>query len=121
MFENEWLPYAISIGISYKDFWNMNPRIIKAISKGYKEKMDDIDYLMWMMGSYVKSAVFVAVDHVLNGPKAKSKYIEKPFSKNEDDSENRHDNKESNEQVAVYEMKQRINLLRQKGLPESPI
>ena len=28
--------------------------------------------------------------------------------------------KESNEEIAVYEMKQRINALRQSGLPESP-
>lgn len=120
MFENEWLPDAIAMGVTYAEFWKMNPRILKAIAKGYKNKMVDMDYMMWTMGIYVKSAVLVAVDHVLNAKKAKSEYIEKPFLA-EAEEETVKKNKESNEQVAVYEMKQRINLLKQQGLPESPI
>lgn len=124
MFQNEWLPYAISIGISYKDFGDMNPRIINAISKGYEGKMNDIDYLMWTMGSYVEVAVLASIDRALNGRKAKSKYLEKPFSMMDEEFEEKSENiknKESKEQVAIYEMKQRINLLKQQGLPESPI
>lgn len=35
---------------------------------------------MWMMGLYVNNAVFVAVDHALNGRKATSRYMEEPIS-----------------------------------------
>ena len=45
-------------------------------------------------------------------------YIEKPML--QDEKENTSGNTESKEECAVYEMKQRINLLRQQGLPESP-
>lgn len=121
MFENEWLPDAIAMGVTYAEFWKMNPRILNAIAKGYKSKMIDMDYLMWTMGVYVKSAVLVAVDHVLNAKKAKSEYIEKPLLAEMEEEKTVKKNKESNEQVAVYEMKQRINLLKQQGLPESPI
>ena len=99
----------------------MNPRIIKVISKGYKQKADDMDHLMWIMGMYVESAVLVAVDKALNGKKAVSKYFDKPICEQDSDSKVETKNKESKEQVAVYEMNQRINLLKKKGLPERPI
>ena len=49
MFENEWLPDAIAMGVTYAEFWKMNPRILKAIAKGYKNKMVDMYYMMWKM------------------------------------------------------------------------
>lgn len=79
MYEKEWLPHALAIGISYNDFWNMNPHIIKLIGIGYKNKIQTMDNLMWTwFGNYALSAVSVAVEHNLAGKKAKSKYIEKP-------------------------------------------
>lgn len=79
------------------------------------------DEKMWIMGQYTLSAVSVAVEHCLAGRKAKSKYIDKPILQNvlEKTKENGH--KESKEEIAIFEMKQRINLLRQNGLPESPV
>lgn len=55
----------------------MNPRIIKLLLKGYKEKIREQDYLAWLFGQYTLSAVSVAVEHCLAGRKAKSKYMEK--------------------------------------------
>lgn len=75
---------------------------------------------MWRMGLYVQSAVSTAVEHNLAGKKAKSEYIKKPFL-HEDKEEIINGYKESNEEIAIFEMKQRINLLRKSGLPESPI
>lgn len=83
MFEKEWLPYALSIGISYNDFWHMNPRRIKAFEEAHKLKAKMQDEQMWLMGIYIQSAVSVAVEHNLAGRKATSKYIEKPFLQNE--------------------------------------
>ena len=42
----------------------------------------------WMLGIYVQSAVLTAVEHVLAGRKATSKYLEEPIlsrKENEDD------------------------------------
>lgn len=80
------------------------------------EEQDLLQHLWW--GSYGLSAVSVAVEHCLAGKKAKSKYIEKPTLFKEEVAENGY--KESQEEVAVFEMKQRIEALRQQGLPESP-
>lgn len=66
------------MGVTWQEFWGMNPHIIKCLQKGYEEKMkqeDCLQYLWW--GSYGLSAVTVAVEHCLAGKKAKSKYVEK--------------------------------------------
>lgn len=67
------------MGVSWDEFWRMNPRIIKAICRGYEQKIKQDDYLAWLSGQYTLSAVYVAVEHCLAGKKAKSKYIEKPI------------------------------------------
>lgn len=121
MFENEWFPKANAIGVSWQEFWGMNPHIIKLLMKGHEEKIKEQDYMAWLSNQYTLSAVSVAVEHCLAGKKAKSKYVDKPFLHSifEEIQENKC--KESNEEVAIFEMKQRINLLRKSGLPESPI
>lgn len=98
----------------------MNPHIINCIRKGYEEKVREQDYLQYLwFGNYGLSAVSVAVEHCLAGRKAKSKYIEKPILFEEISESNSY--KESKEEVAIFEMKQRIELLRKQGLPESPV
>lgn len=79
MFENEWFPKVNAIGVSWDDFWKMNPHIIKLLMKGHEEKIKEQDYLAWLFNQYTLSAVSVAVEHCLAGRKAKTKYIDKPI------------------------------------------
>lgn len=79
MFEKEWFPKANAIGVSWQEFWGMNPHIIKLLLKGHEEKIKEQDYLAWLSNQYTLSAVSVAVEHCLAGRKAKSKYIKKPL------------------------------------------
>lgn len=72
----------------------------------------------WYLGMYVQKAVLVAVEHCLCGKDAKSEYFKNPLMQPERESENR--DPESNEIIAVIEMKKRIRLLEISGLPESP-
>lgn len=67
------------LGVSWQEFWEMNPHIIKLLLKGYEEKIKEQDYMAWLSNQYTMSAVSVAAEHCLAGRKAKSKYIEKPF------------------------------------------
>lgn len=81
------------------------------------EERDNMQYLWW--GYYAMSAIGVSLEHCFSGKKAKSKYIEKPyFSENKTE---KNEYVESQEEVAIFEMKQRIEMLREKGLPESPM
>lgn len=121
MFENEWFPKANAIGVSWQEFWGMNPHIIKLLLKGHEEKIKEQDYLAWLSNQYTLSAVSVAVEHCLAGRKAKSKYIGKPILENISDRTKENGYKESKEEIAIFEMMQRISLLRRSGMPESPI
>lgn len=98
----------------------MNPHIINLLMKGHQEKIKEHDYLMWLFGQYTLSAVSVAVEHNLAGRKARSKYIEKPLLQSVLEEKTKNPYKESQEEIAVFEMKQRIKALRAQGLPESP-
>lgn len=69
------------MGISWEQFWKMNPRIIKVIAKGYKERLLQQDYINWINGQYILSAVSTAVEHNLAGRKARSNYMDKPIMK----------------------------------------
>lgn len=72
------------MGITWWQFWELNPHKIKIISKGYHEKQVEMDSMMhaWW-GNYGLSAVSVAIDHAFNGRKANSKYPDKPFMQEE--------------------------------------
>ena len=69
--------------MSRSEFFRSTPKLLKAYDKANELKIKTIDALAWQIcGSYVLSAVSVAVDHCLNGKKATSKYIEKPCMQN---------------------------------------
>lgn len=101
------------MGITYHDFWGMNPHIIKFYAEQYKHKRNEEDLKQWQLGQYILAAISTI---------GKRKYPKKPMFQIEDriSEEKSTGYKESKEETAVFEMKQRINLLRKSGLPESP-
>ena len=79
MFE-KWFPVCRMYGMTEEQFWRSNPRIIKTWEKAWKAEENRKNNLIHSyVGNYVMSAVTVAVEHCLNGKKAKSKYTEKPI------------------------------------------
>lgn len=78
MFEN-WLPHYLAMGMTKNEFMHSTPKVLKAYGEAYKIKIHTMDRLAWQFcGSYVLSAVTVAVEHCLAGKKAKSEYMDKP-------------------------------------------
>lgn len=77
------------MGITWWQFWELNPHIIKCISKGYKEQKIETDAMMhaWW-GTYGLSAVAVAVEHCLSGKKAKSEFVKTPLLQTSDEKTN---------------------------------
>lgn len=108
-------------GLSVDDIDMSSPADMKPYLKAHEEELKEQDYLAWLSNQYTLSAVSVAVEHCLAGRKAKSKYIKKPLLQEISERAEENVYKESKEETAVFEMKQRINLLRRSGLPESPI
>lgn len=111
------------MGVSWHEFWGMNPHIINLITKGYQEKIREKDYLAWLFNQYTLSAVSVATEHCLAGKRAKSKYIEEPllskvFEKNkltQDEIQQKEIKK------AILAEQQYIAIAFSKGLPETII
>ena len=97
------------------------PADLEPYAKAHNLEVIEQDNLMWAWwGNYGLSAVSVAIERNFAGQKAKSEYIKNSvLQKHMQESNN--GNKEAHEECAVFEMKQRINLLRQQGLPESPV
>lgn len=63
-----------------EEFWKSNPTKIEVWETAWKEEQKYKNQLIHsFVGTYVLNAVSVAIDHSLNGPKARSKYIEKPI------------------------------------------
>jgi hypothetical protein len=111
------LPHYLAIGVTKHEFFHSTPKILKAYDKAHTMKIKEQDELMWIMGQYVLSATIFSVEHCLAGKKAKSEYIKEPMLKNIDGEP---EEKQGQEEVAVFEMKQRIKLLEKQGLPQSP-
>lgn len=67
-------------GMTESEFWSSNIRKIKVYEKIYRAKENRTNELVYSwIGDYGLSALFTAIDGVLNGKKAKAKYSEKPF------------------------------------------
>ena len=63
-----------------EQFWKSNPRTIEVWAKAWKMRENRQNELTHSyVGNYVLSALFTAIDGVLNGRKAKARYIEKPI------------------------------------------
>lgn len=127
LFENEWFPKANAIGISWREFWSMNPHIIKCLYKGHQEKLREQlmiqDRMAHAAGQYTLSAVMVAIDHAMNGKKAKSKYIENPVLAQaiEDSMLTQEEIDERAMKKELLAMEQWIANDRRRGLPETKI
>lgn len=106
-------------GLTSHDIDMSCPADLEPYEKAYLLEQKNKDAQMWTWwGSYGISATLVAVERCLAGQKAKAKYVEQPLSNFE--HLNSDEFSESREECAKYEMEQRINLLRQSGLPEGP-
>lgn len=69
----------LSIGVCKSEFMDSCPVELAPYIKAHKMKIQEADRMAWSFcGNYVLSAMTVAIDHCLNGRKAKSEYIKKP-------------------------------------------
>lgn len=87
------------MGVDWNTFWTLNPKKLLLISKGHKKRLMQQDQINWLNGQYMVSAVGVAVEHVLAGRKAVSKYIEKPILLQMDEEEQK---KEKMKEVNLF-------------------
>ena len=105
-------------GLTLKDIENSNPRELKAYEDAFILSQRMLDRNAWSMGIYVNNAVTVAIDHAINGKKAKSEYMDNPmleqYYENMTLTQEEIDNREIQKMIA-YE-RQQMALDKAKGL-----
>ena len=105
----------------YDLFWHLNPKKLKPFADAYEIRLKEQDALAYYTGIYNLRAFSVVLDHAFRGNKSSAKYFDHPIRyTDEDEEEARTANPESNEQIAVFEMKARMKMLEKTGLPPSP-
>lgn len=108
----EWLPLALSIGISEHDFWNMTMRQLNIHIKAHEMKMKILDQQVWAFcGVYVLSAVGVAVEHCLAGKDAKSEYVQSPITQNKEVIEKKEITEEERIKMENYKLAMTLKIM----------
>lgn len=84
LFEKEWLPHALMIGISYEDFWHMNPHIIMLHVDGYnltmKRQYENQNAIAHLQGKYFVEALMATVGNMFAKKTSKQyEYPQKPY------------------------------------------
>lgn len=98
-------------GLSVDDIDWSSPADMEPYLRAYKVQKNEQDLLQWQMGQYMAAAVSCVFP--------KGKYPKKPMFQVEE-SIKKNGNMESQEEIAVFEMKLRTKALKMQGLPESP-
>lgn len=97
------------IGITYYEFWGMNPHIIKFYVEQYKSKRNEEDLKQWQLGQYITAAISTI---------GKGEYPKKPMFQIE---ENSGEITERDIQKAILTEEQYMTMVVNKGLPETII
>lgn len=103
------MPNALMIGITYHEFWSMNPHIIKFYVEQYKNKKNEEDLRQWQLGQYILAAISTI---------GKGKYPKKPMFQID---ENSGEITEKDIQNAILTEQRYITMTVNKGLPETII
>ena len=87
MIEDTWLPVALRVGITYKDFWELTPHDMNLIVKSYREKMKEkLDYdnlICFLQGRYIVDSLLCTVGNMFSKKGAKNhEYPKEPYDLN---------------------------------------
>ncbi len=97
----------MAIGISYNEFWTLNPRKIKVIVEGYRLQRQVRDEEYWMLGGYIFDAVSLAMGNSFRKkgqkPKEYFEIIKEPILKRETEK--------NSEVMSELEKRQKTELL----------
>ena len=79
----ECFPFYLSIGMSYAEYWDGDPKLAQYYRKAYQIKQEEINNTAWLQGMYIYDAVSTALHNSLRGlgknkPPAKD-YAKQPY------------------------------------------
>ncbi len=90
-------PYYIQAGMTYEQFWDGDPAMVRAYRKAYDMQMETKNFYLWLQGRYFYDALCCVAPIIRAFSKAKKpiEYHEQPFMLNTAYSEVRKKQKET--------------------------
>ena len=80
MFEKEYLPQCLAMGIRAEDFWHMTMLRLRPYLEAERIKKENQNYMMWLQGAYIMNALECAIHNAFAKKGTKPlKYLEKPI------------------------------------------
>jgi len=109
-------------GFSIEDIDWSCPADLQPYDDAHQLEVQERDILAWeICGTYMISALTVAIEHIIAGNKAKSKYLKEPNTHIDMKSENKSKLSIDEEiDLAIVKMMCHASDLQAQGLPESP-
>ena len=77
---DECFPFYLAIGMSYAEYWEGDPSLVRYFRKAYKIRQEQENNNAWLQGLYVYDAISTALHNVMRGM-AKSKPPAKDYAK----------------------------------------
>ena len=79
----ECFPFYLTLGMSYAEYWEGDPKLAQYYRKAYRIKQEEINNTAWLQGMYIYDAVSTALHNALRGmgknkPPAKD-YAKQPY------------------------------------------
>lgn len=107
------------MGVPKQEILEASPKDLWCYDDAHKLRLKKQDEDAWLQGKYFAEAIMSTIGNAFKEKGSQNcEYPKKPYSFEEIDINNSNNN--SKEEVAVYEMKQRIKILEKSGLPMSP-
>lgn len=107
-------------GITIQQIDDSCPKDLEIYEAAHEQEVIEKDRLNHCLGMYMMSAFSTTLSNAFQ-KHSKAQYAKKPILAKMLEEAGKIKSPESNEECAVFEMKQRINILRMQGLPESPL
>lgn len=76
---DELLPFYLSIGMTYTEYWDGDNKLPRYFRRAYKEKLKHRDYEMWRQGLYVYEAIAINIHNISAKKSDKMNYPAEPY------------------------------------------
>lgn len=99
---DECFPYYLSIGMTYDQYWNDDPNLVKAYRKAEEIRSHRRNVEMWIEGRYVYDGIMRLIPS-LNAwkPKEPLPYMDEPYPLSKEESEQRRLREEKRKQDEI--------------------
>lgn len=72
----------MAIGMSYKEYWEDDPYLVRAYKRAYDYKRQEQNQILWLQGVYFYQALNTVISNFgasLSGKRGKAEYLKEPL------------------------------------------